>query len=62
MMTYQQLASRIEKEINKSKTDKATWNAVEKFWQYRGEAQQGLFDRVALLEARMEREHGWKRG
>lgn len=61
MQTYQQLASMIEKEINKDKTDRQTWNVVEKFWKYEGEVQQSLFDRVAQLESSMERQHGWRR-
>lgn len=60
-MTYQELFSRIEKELAKEKTDRRTWNLVEKFWQYTGECQPSLFDRVELLEARMYNQHGWSR-
>lgn len=60
-LTYQQLASLIERELSKDKTDRRTWAAVEKFWAYEGECRPELFDRVALLESRMERQHGWKR-
>lgn len=60
-LTYQQLASRIERELDKATTDRKTWDLVNAFWQYEGDVRPELLDRVELLEARMFNQHGWSR-
>lgn len=55
----------IENELGKSKTDRGTWELVNRFWadetEYTPEVLEMLVDRVELLEARMFDQHGWCR-
>jgi hypothetical protein len=60
-MTYQQLASKIERELGKTETDRETWDMVNEFWAYEGDVSTQLLDRVELLESRMFNQHGWER-
>lgn len=59
------LISRIHREVEKKTTDMATWKAVQDFWastqEWPSELLAMTLDRVRLLEARMDREHGWRR-
>lgn len=59
--TYTELTRRIERELAKKVTDRETWNVVEAFWSYEGEALPGMFDRVEWLEGKMWEQHGWAR-
>lgn len=59
------LSTAIDREAEKTRTTKATWNLVQRFWASRDEWPQELLirtrERVRTLENRMASEHGWGR-
>lgn len=61
LLPLQKLATEIETELSKKVTDRQTWKLVAKFWTLTCDLDAWWFDRIELLEARMQREHGWAR-
>lgn len=59
------LAKAIETELNKSRTDRETFDTVCNFWSYTGqigtELLLSMIDKIKLLESRMLNQHGWAR-
>lgn len=64
MTTLTQLSKELNAHLDAKTTTAATFEWVNNFYRTdidMGHSAQGMMDRVALLEARMAREHGWTR-
>lgn len=64
MINIQTLTAELNAHLDAKRTSRKTLAWVAKFWATDvdlGDSAQQIIDRVALLEARMAREHGWAR-
>jgi hypothetical protein len=62
--TPAQILASAELELARTVTTEATWYFAAEFWQTNvdlGASAQPIVDRILLLEARMQRDHGWTR-
>ena len=63
-MNISQIFATADRHLNAVHTTAATFKFVTQFWQSDidlGNSAEIILDRIALLESRMVREHGWKR-